>query len=382
MSVSPRALLLSVLLLPRLDAAAAAPLVEPPTLSSVGGTLDVLVVARPQRLADFPGQPVGCVFVSLEVPPGTGLPELQKRLGRKMKLVTCSGIARSASERRHEPVCAARLLMMPSSRVEIAVAGRSPKARTAILRTHAWSTGDSGDIWPGVELASVRLPASTRLSESYLRVRGESARAVEPSGILGRTVNARRSGGRQPSASRCAPLPPGKVRQIIFGIPAGRPHDFGLAYREAEADQPLRPSFGLDITTFDHAAEPTVCVPLGPGDRPVTETWELVNVSGEDHNFHIHQARFELLRTEPDLEETVTPTQLSGVRVLHDNVPLPHGAAGCDGTIATWARGACVPSRVVVQIRFNIVGDFVYHCHILSHEDGGMMSKISVVPHR
>jgi L-ascorbate oxidase len=42
--------------------------------------------------------------------------------------------------------------------------------------------------------------------------------------------------------------------------------------------------------------------------------------------------------------------------------------------------GACRPSRVVVSIPFTQVGDFVYHCHILEHEDGGMMAKISVVP--
>jgi FtsP/CotA-like multicopper oxidase with cupredoxin domain len=28
----------------------------------------------------------------------------------------------------------------------------------------------------------------------------------------------------------------------------------------------------------------------------------------------------------------------------------------------------------------NIVGTFVYHCHVLEHEDGGMMGRIKVVP--
>jgi FtsP/CotA-like multicopper oxidase with cupredoxin domain len=28
----------------------------------------------------------------------------------------------------------------------------------------------------------------------------------------------------------------------------------------------------------------------------------------------------------------------------------------------------------------NIVGTFVYHCHVLEHEDGGMMGRIRVVP--
>ena len=34
----------------------------------------------------------------------------------------------------------------------------------------------------------------------------------------------------------------------------------------------------------------------------------------------------------------------------------------------------------MLDIPFSQVGEFVYHCHILEHEDGGMMAKIVVVP--
>jgi FtsP/CotA-like multicopper oxidase with cupredoxin domain len=33
----------------------------------------------------------------------------------------------------------------------------------------------------------------------------------------------------------------------------------------------------------------------------------------------------------------------------------------------------------VVEIPFAVAGDFVYHCHILEHEDGGMMAAVRVV---
>jgi L-ascorbate oxidase len=33
-----------------------------------------------------------------------------------------------------------------------------------------------------------------------------------------------------------------------------------------------------------------------------------------------------------------------------------------------------------LDIPFSQLGDFVYHCHILGHEDAGMMAKIRVVP--
>ena len=36
-------------------------------------------------------------------------------------------------------------------------------------------------------------------------------------------------------------------------------------------------------------------------------------------------------------------------------------------------------TTVVVEIPFHEIGDFVFHCHILEHEDGGMMARIRVV---
>jgi FtsP/CotA-like multicopper oxidase with cupredoxin domain len=33
---------------------------------------------------------------------------------------------------------------------------------------------------------------------------------------------------------------------------------------------------------------------------------------------------------------------------------------------------------VQLEMPFKFAGDFVYHCHILSHEDAGMMNKIRI----
>jgi FtsP/CotA-like multicopper oxidase with cupredoxin domain len=49
-------------------------------------------------------------------------------------------------------------------------------------------------------------------------------------------------------------------------------------------------------------------------------------------------------------------------------VPVRHGAA----------RPGSV--RLLVDFRNPIVrGTFVFHCHMLDHEDGGMMAKIRVI---
>jgi len=114
------------------------------------------------------------------------------------------------------------------------------------------------------------------------------------------------------------------------------------------------------------------------GDSNVTaaygarEYWLLVNDSDECHNFHIHQTKFVVLDADFSAGGRPSAAQCLGDRglappinrnVLHDNYPLPPGA------------------RVLVMIRFDgpKLGRFVFHCHILEHEDKGMMATIGVV---
>lgn len=63
-----------------------------------------------------------------------------------------------------------------------------------------------------------------------------------------------------------------------------------------------------------------------------------------------------------------------------DNLPLYNGGPTCDGTTGDWRNGGCPVAPVVVRIPFFEICDFVYHCHILEREEGGMMAHIRVVP--
>jgi FtsP/CotA-like multicopper oxidase with cupredoxin domain len=53
-------------------------------------------------------------------------------------------------------------------------------------------------------------------------------------------------------------------------------------------------------------------------------------------------------------------------------------ADGTCSTVQDWRNGAYTAHPAVVEIPFTVAGDFVYHCHILQHEDGGMMARIRV----
>ncbi|CAI8955930.1 multicopper oxidase family protein [Methylocaldum szegediense] len=86
------------------------------------------------------------------------------------------------------------------------------------------------------------------------------------------------------------------------------------------------------------------------------EEWTIENATNEMHVFHIHQLDFQV--TEIDGQ----PVPFVG---RQDVVNLP------------------VKSRVKILIPFTnpvIVGKFVYHCHIVAHEDNGMMATVEVVP--
>ncbi len=99
------------------------------------------------------------------------------------------------------------------------------------------------------------------------------------------------------SSPACNALPAGHRRRIFFGIPSSSPAAFGLGYEEVDGnDNPVPGTFG-DVAPFD-PARINICLPLGAKNTPVTEEWELVNLSAEAHNFHIHQTEFYELNQE------------------------------------------------------------------------------------
>jgi L-ascorbate oxidase len=314
--------------------------------------------------------------------------ELVQVLGGKLQLVRCPGIEPGRHrERIAEPLCVTRLHMMPSTRAELWVTYRGAddrptnpvEARTAVFRTNGVSTGPYGDNWPAVDLATVRFVGyPTRRVRpwavpEFLGVGGDAARLMVPSALSGDLYGSNTAIGFDPN---CRPLPAGHRRRIFFNVSTST-IGYGLGYEEIDArGQPVPGTF-QDVAPFD-PMRPTVCLPLGPGNTSVKEVWELVNLEGEDHNFHVHQAHLRLIST-AEVEGTGLPTRVLGDGVMMDGVPLEHADGTCL-TVADWRNGICRAHPATVEIPFAIAGDFVYHCHILKHEDYGMMARIRVRP--
>jgi FtsP/CotA-like multicopper oxidase with cupredoxin domain len=116
---------------------------------------------------------------------------------------------------------------------------------------------------------------------------------------------------------------------------------------------------GQQNRLFDPNEPPAITTNKG-----AVEEWTIQNRSPEVHEFHIHQIHF--------LVEEV-----DGVKIPKDQQQFydTYQVGYYDGVSETFPY-----IKVKMDFRGAVVGDFVYHCHILDHEDGGMMAKIRVLP--
>ena len=86
------------------------------------------------------------------------------------------------------------------------------------------------------------------------------------------------------------------------------------------------------------------------------ELWEIKNTSGMDHPFHIHGGQFQIV--ERELGGTKTPPAFIG-----------------------WKDTVNIADKEIVRVKMRqaFAGLRMYHCHILEHEDAGMMGTLQVL---
>src|ERR1700730_1470547 len=115
---------------------------------------------------------------------------------------------------------------------------------------------------------------------------------------------------------------------------------------------------------FDPNAPPDIVATQG-----TVEEWTVENRTLENHAFHIHQIHF-LVESQNNFEinGSVQATVDNGQYL--DTIQVPF-----------WDQKHPFPSVTLrIDFRGNDIGDFVFHCHILSHEDLGMMNIVRVRP--
>jgi spore coat protein A len=106
-----------------------------------------------------------------------------------------------------------------------------------------------------------------------------------------------------------------------------------------------------------------------------TEIWELYNLTEDAHPIHVHEVLFEVVNREklnlhPDDDEAAVSFELSG-----DVRPSELWETGRKDTVIAY------PGEVTrIKARFNTAGQFVWHCHIVEHEDNEMMRPYRIGP--
>jgi FtsP/CotA-like multicopper oxidase with cupredoxin domain len=224
------------------------------------------------------------------------------------------------------------IALPPGARVEF-ILDAPPLGVPGLLVTRMIDTGPGGENDPNRALASLVAAADAAATPSRLPLDPKPLPPPE-----------------RPWLGTVAPV---RVRKLYFSETLDNPDDptsASVFYITEEGRTP---------TPFDPRSNvPDIVVKQGD-----VEDWIIENRSMELHAFHIHQLHFQLLDwsgipvNEPFLRDTV-------------NVPYYNG------------RTLQYPSvRLRMDFRDpNSVGTFVYHCHLLDHEDAGMMATIRVEP--
>jgi len=251
-----------------------------------------------------------------------------------LQLVALDGVAINSQngQQRGTTKTVTDILLAPAARAEFIVT--APRhGEQASLVTLNIDTGPIGDVDPTRTIATIKTDAPTQLPRVP-----EVTNAVPAAMATGQEL-----ANQQPTVHRTL---------YFFEV-------------LSDPNNPLSPTNfyitvdGAPLQLFDPNNPPAITTHQG-----AVEDWTIQNRTGENHEFHFHQIHF-LVMSQSGFS---VPQEIGQ---FLDMIQVPYSSTG----------SAPYPSVTVrMDFRGADVGDFVYHCHILGHEDGGMMAIIRVLP--
>jgi spore coat protein A len=247
-----------------------------------------------------------------------------------------------------EPVELGELLLGPAERADVIVDFTDVPAGTEIVVQNLGPDEPFGGGAPGVDFA----PADPETTGQVMRLRVVPATSADPS--------------TPPDRLRLPPIPPlpatTATRRLSLNEQDSatvrvRTDASGAVVLDCAGGEPFGP-VEADLGTVDAGGSG---IPLG-WDEPITErpavgaveVWELHNFTADAHPIHIHEITFEVLGRQPIGGGPPRP-------------PEPWETGRKDTVIA-------YPDEITrVRALFDRPGLFVWHCHLLEHEDNEMM---------
>ncbi|MGA9509769.1 MAG: multicopper oxidase, partial [Candidatus Sulfotelmatobacter sp.] len=111
-------------------------------------------------------------------------------------------------------------------------------------------------------------------------------------------------------------------------------------------------------------------------EKPVlgsTEIWSLINPTNDSHPIHLHLVRFQILDRQPYVPWLFQTKR--ELRFIGPPEPPDPNEAGWKDTVQAHSK---MVTRIIVPFE-GFVGRYVWHCHILEHEDNEMMRPYEVI---
>lgn len=274
----------------------------------------------------------------------------------------------------------------PASRVEFIVNAPPSTVKVAQLVTQYIFSGPLGDTLPTRPLLTMQLVNAPDGDETLQDDRVPAFTALN--------TNQQRFGGimsARPAVTRTVYFEEVEDGSAFFINASG--------CVTAEGAQCSIQPYPLD-TTFDNNRLPAIITTQG-----TVEKWIVQNHARENHELHQHQIHFKVLKQDNFTMNcstlpagTYCSQPAPGIdRQFLDMIEIPFcggAAAGLDshGHVTNPpSPPACVDANgnpsppypqveLLMDFRGPVVGDFVFHCHILGHEDLGMMAIEQVNP--
>jgi len=243
--------------------------------------------------------------------------------GQMLQIVAIDGYALDTYPGSAPVLRVPKYVVPTAGRLEFVLTG--PPSGASELRTLCYDAGPGGDPDPPEILADLRAPDKTAAAAPL-------------------------------AGARIAPAPSARFE--------GRPSARGVVPAVA-AERIVRftedsNGFYINGQYYDPHAAPMFTVKTGTVER-----WTVLNLTEEVHDFHLHQVHF--------LVQAVNGTPVARPHWT-DTFLVPQRIPG--------ANGSFKPGTIQFLADFRdpvIRGTFLFHCHILDHEDGGMMAKIQAI---
>jgi len=257
-------------------------------------------------------------------------------VAQPLQVVAFDGVPTGSKDGHHQGtiVTEDHIFLVPSARAEFIVTAPPGTVKKALFVTRTIDGGVSSDVNPARPFASI-LTTDAPVHLPALAAPSGASRKMRFDDLANANVTA--------------------TRNLYFSE-----YFQAFGFHEKEAGTFFITVDGDKETLFDPNNPPAITTTQG-----AVEEWRIENRTQEIHAFHMHQIHF-LVTAINDKKIPKAKQQ------LYDVFPVPY-----------WSGSFADPfTSITVKMDFRgpDVGDFVYHCHILDHEDQGMMAIIRVLP--